>query len=72
MTDRQQELLAAEERARAVLKPGDRLRVARCAGVKINVTMTGWDGRWITSAKYNDIHALHVEKVNGKPVNFRK
>lgn len=60
----------AEDRARRLLKVGDRLRVARCGGQKVTVTMTGWDGRWITSAKYNDIHARHVEKVNGVPVNF--
>lgn len=68
--ERKQQLRAAEDRARAVLKPGDVLRVRRCAGVKSTFKMTGWDGRWITSATRSDIHAVHIEKVNGKPVNF--
>ena len=62
----------AGDRAREVLKVGDRLRVARCAGTFINVTMTGWDGHWITSRMYNDIAPVNVVKVNGKPVDFGK
>lgn len=68
--EQRERLRMAESRALNVLKVGDRLRVKRCADVRISVTMTGWDGRWITSAMYNDIHPVHIEKVNGNPVNF--
>lgn len=60
----------ATERARKTLKVGDLLTVRRCADVKINVTMRGWEGDWICSAKYSDIHALHIERVNGRPASF--
>lgn len=59
-----------EANARAILKPGDRLRVSRCGGIRINVRMTGWDGHWITSAKHDDIAPSCIERVNGKPVSF--
>lgn len=63
----------ATERARAALKPGDRLRIVQCAGVQKTVTMTGWDASfpsWITSATRNDIHAMHIIKVNGVATSF--
>ncbi|MFD1034124.1 hypothetical protein ACFQ15_05615 [Sphingomonas hankookensis] len=59
-----------EANARAALKPGDRLRVGRCGGTKINVRMTGWDGHWITSATYSDLAPCSIDRVNGKPVSF--
>ena len=61
----------AEDRARAVLKPGYRLYIAGCGGSRSTVTLTGWDGRWITSANRCDIHALHIIKVNGVATSFR-
>ena len=61
----------ATDNARPVLKPGDRLRVARCGNSSgVTVTMTGWDGDWITSKCLNDIAAINVLKVNGKRVDF--
>lgn len=59
-----------EQRAREVLKPGDRVRATRCGGRKITVTMTGWDGHWITSAKHCDIAPCAIDRVNGQPMTF--
>lgn len=62
----------ATDRAKALLKPGDRLQVEYgCSNRIINVTMTGWEGVWICCRSYNDIHAHHVRKVNGVPISFR-
>ncbi|WP_374650287.1 hypothetical protein [Rhizorhabdus sp.] len=71
LAERRAESKRAVERARAVLKVGDRLAVSRCGGRVINVKMTGWDGDWICSAKHNDLAAICVEKLNGQPVSFR-
>lgn len=63
----------ATGRARAMLRPGDRLHVTRCGGSKAVVTFTGFDSffpDWICSATRNDIHAFHIYKVNGAPVSF--
>lgn len=61
----------ATARAKALPQPGDRLQVEYgCSNRIINVTMTGWEGCWICCRTYNDIHALHIRKVNGKPVSF--
>lgn len=60
----------ATDRARDVLKPGDRLYVIRCGGSKSTITMTGWDGNWITCRSRDDIAAVNVLRVNGKPVAF--
>lgn len=57
--------------ARQMLKPGDWLYVSGCAGTRSRVRMTGWDRDWITSATRNDIHAMHILRVNGKPMSFR-
>lgn len=61
----------AVERARAVLQIGDRLRVERCGGSCPTYTMTGWDGRWITSASRDDLAATSVIKRNGQAISFR-
>lgn len=63
-------LALIEQRAREVLKPGDRIRASRCGGRKITVVMTGWDGHWITSAKHNDIAPSAIDRVNGQPMTF--
>ena len=73
-TEREERLARANRataRAKAILKPGDRLQVEYGCGRRIiNVTMTGWDGCWICCRTYNDIHTNHVRKVNGRPVSF--
>jgi len=69
---RQSELRRAEERARAVLKPGDIICVTVCMGLKRRYVFDGWDGRWLVSRSgINDIHAFNVYKLNGKPISFR-
>ena len=61
----------AGDRAKKVLKVGDRLQVEYgCSERLINVTMTGWEVGWICCRTYNDISPRWVRKVNGQPVNF--
>lgn len=61
----------AVERARAALKPGDRITCAHgCDDRKITVRFVGWDGVWICSPRLMDIPATRVFKVNGEPVDF--
>lgn len=60
------------ERAKAALKPGDRIRVTRCGGGSPTFTFFGWDGRWIMSnGGTNDLSAMCVIAVNRKPTSFR-
>lgn len=61
----------AVERARRVLKAGDRIGATECCDHKFTVTMTGWDGPWICSATRDDISAFNIYKVNGVPTSFR-
>ncbi len=61
---------AATNRARRILRQGDRIGVTRCMGVKICVTFSHWEGDWICSRKLSDIHATHIFKINGKPKSF--
>lgn len=68
--ERKAQLLAAEERARKVLMPGDRITFTHCPGTKRHGIFTGWDGRWICIKTRDDIHASNISKVNGKPVDF--
>ena len=63
--------LAAADAARAVLKPGDRIRASRGCGPKATYTFAGWDGPWIVSRSgINDIAASSIVAVNGRPVIF--
>ena len=71
--ERRREAGRATERAKAALKPGDRLRVRRCGGREVTVTFKCWDllhPKWINSASLDDIHALHIVKVNGVKTGF--
>ena len=63
--------LLAEQNAKTVLKPGDRLRVTKCPGTKRWITFERWDGHWIVSKSgINDFSPLCVDMVNGEPVDF--
>jgi hypothetical protein len=63
--------LRAEAAARAVLKPGDRIRVTKCPGTKRWITFAGWDGYWIVSKSgINDYAPGCVDRVNGQAVDF--
>lgn len=65
--------LIAEENAKKVLKPGDRLRVTKCPGTKRWITFDSWDGHWIVSKSgINDFSPMCVDMLNGEPVDFTK
>lgn len=57
-------------RARAVLQPGDRLRVACCGGRQVTVTFRAWEGDWIASGTLYGIAAINISKRNGEPISF--
>lgn len=66
------EFARAVEKARKVLKPGDRIRVTKCPGTKRWITFAGWDGLGIVSKSgISDYSPRSVDMINGKPVDFR-
>lgn len=67
---RRERNMLATERAKKVLKPGDRLCVSRCGGSQPTVTFVEWDGLWIRSRTLDDIAASNILRLNGKPVDF--
>lgn len=63
--------LLAEQNAKKVLKPGDRLRVTKCPGTKRWITFATWDGHWIVSKSgIGDYSPLCVDMLNGEAVDF--
>lgn len=66
----------AVRRAKAILKPGDRLLVNTCGGRGSTVTMIGWcdapldDYIRSKSLDGDELHPINVRKVNGVPVSF--
>lgn len=64
------ENIRAIDRARAALKPGDRIAFTSCPGGARTATFTGWDGNWICSKTRRDISARCIFKLNGQPVSF--
>ncbi len=73
LTDEQwQEYLQAEERARKVLRPGDRIVFTSCPGTKRHGVFQGWYGRTICIRTRDDISPRSISKVNGYPVDFTK
>lgn len=61
----------AADRARAVLKYGDRITVTSCPGSKRWAIFDHWDGQWVCSKTRDDFSAFNISKINGVPVNFR-
>lgn len=61
----------ATERAKLVLKPGDRITFTRCPGTKRWGIFVGWDGAWIETKTLCDVAAYNISKINGVPVTFR-
>lgn len=68
----------ATERARAVLKPGDKIRAVGCGGTVATYRFIGFDTKmdgtpsdWIRSRTRDDIHASHIIRLNGVPTSFR-
>jgi len=65
------EIRRATARAKAVLKPGDRICTRRCGGGLHTYTFAGWDGDWITTkGGTDDISARNIVKLNGEAVRF--
>jgi len=67
--------IKATKKAREVLKEGDRIRVkpCRCFAKKVTVIFKCFDGdsQWIVSKSGgNEYHALYIDRLNGKPINF--
>lgn len=51
----------ATKNAKAMLKPGDRIRASRCGGIKATYTFSHWDGDWIiTVSDISDLAAVHI------------
>lgn len=70
--ERRRLALIAEQNAKRILKPGDRIRVTKCPGTKRWVTFAGWDGSWIVSKSgIDDYHPAAVDMLNGEPVDFK-
>lgn len=60
------------ERARLLLKVGDRVRVTACPGTKRTITFAGWSGQWmISKSGREDYHPINVDMINGHPVDFK-
>lgn len=69
--ERREQYNAATERAKATLKPGDRIRATRCGGIVATYTFDHWCGQWACSKSgIDDIHVCHILKVNGEGVDF--
>ncbi len=61
----------ATKNAKTILKPGDRFRASRCGGIKATYTFSHWGGDWIiTKSDISDIAAIHIDRLNGKPIDF--
>lgn len=57
--------------ATKVLKPGDKLRVAKCPGGERTIIFAHWDGEYVVSKSgIGSFHPLCISKVNGTPVDF--
>jgi len=70
--ERRRLLLLAEQNAKKVLKPGDRVRVSKCPGTKRWVTFAGWNGHWIVSKSgIDDYSPGAVDMLNGAEVDFK-
>jgi len=60
------------EKAKLILKKGDRIRVTKCPGTKRTITFDHWDGNWIVSKSgIDDYHPINVDVVNGEKISFK-
>lgn len=68
---RRAEAYRARDRAKALLKPGDRIRVSRCGGLLRTYTFSHWDGFWAVSVSgISDLSPTSIDRLNGAPVSF--
>lgn len=74
VTEEQRKLVAeATDRAKKVLKRGDKIRAGRCGGIHRTYTFECWEGMWIvTKSGINDIAATAIDRLNGIDVDFTK
>lgn len=65
--------IQATERAKKVLKRGDRIRAGRCGGIFRTYTFDSWDGMWIvTKSGICDIAATAIDRLNGVDIDFSR
>jgi hypothetical protein len=70
--DQRRQWIAATQKAKLILKVGDRIRATRCGGIKRTYQFSSWDGDWIvTKSGISDIAATHIDRLNGSSVNFQ-
>jgi hypothetical protein len=70
-TERQKKWVEAVNKAKQVLKKGDRIRVTKCPGRKRTIIFESWDGHWIVSKSgINDYSPTSIDMLNGKPHSF--
>lgn len=61
----------ATKNAQDVLCVGDKIRASRCGGIKSTYTFLRWENDFIVSKSgIDDISALNIDRLNGRPVNF--
>lgn len=62
------------ERAKAVLKQGDKVRVGTCEG-RSTYTFWTWDEHhpdfFISKSGIDELHPYNITRVNGAPTSFR-
>lgn len=64
--------LECVNKAKKVLKKGDRVRLKHCPGTLRTITFETWDGNWIVSKSgKNDYSAMGIDKINGEFINFK-
>lgn len=71
--ERDAQYARAAANAKRILKPGDKIMVKRCGGMKVRYEFAGWcrNGQWAFSKTgVDDIHAINIYKVNGRFVDF--
>lgn len=68
------------DRAKKVLKPGDRVLVGGCGGSRSTVTFRAWTNGWgepdpdsnsFSSISVDDLSPWNITKVNGVATSFR-
>lgn len=65
-------LIKQLEKAKSILKKGDKIRVTKCPGTKRTITFDHWDGWWIVSKSgIDDYSFLTIDKLNGDDFSFK-
>lgn len=76
LTDKEKEtrrkrLYAATEKAKKILKKGDRIRVTKCPGTKRTITFDHWEGSEIISKSgLGEYTATTIDQLNGETIDF--